>query len=116
MKSNKSASQSVNRCSPHGSLAADGADKVAAGVIFLAWRCLYTETVKAQIDDRRLRPKQIYARLVVMIISRLKAEGQKWYRWYSKTRGIYEQSTLNNSQGDTDTEDFFLFLKLEGLP
>ncbi len=23
-----------------------------------------------------------------MIISRLKAEGQKWYRWYSRTRGI----------------------------
>ena len=29
-----------------------------------------------------------YARTVLMIISRLKAQGQKWYRWYSKTRGI----------------------------
>ena len=23
-----------------------------------------------------------------MVISRLKAQGQKWYRWYSRTKGI----------------------------
>ena len=66
------------------------ADTEAAGIIFLAWRCLYAETVRARIKDEQLRLKHAYARLLLMIISRLKAQGQKWYRWYSKTKGISE--------------------------
>ena len=32
-----------------------------------------------------------YARVVLMSIARLKAQGQKWYRWYSRTRRISEE-------------------------
>ena len=64
------------------------ADNEAAGILFLGWRCLYAETVRARIEDAELRLKHAYARTILMIISRLKAQGQKWYRWYSRTKGI----------------------------
>ena len=64
------------------------ADNEEMGIVFLAWRCLYAETVHARKETTKLRFDATYARTVLMIISRLKAQGQKWYRWYSKTRGI----------------------------
>ena len=63
-------------------------DEEEAGILFLAWRCLYAEVVTARIEDKDLNLKHAYARLVGLIICRLKASGQKWYRWYSRTRGI----------------------------
>ena len=65
-------------------------DVEGAGILFLAWRCLYAETVRARTNDEQLKLKHAYARVILMSISRLKAQGQKWYRWYSRTRGISE--------------------------
>ena len=64
------------------------ADNETAGIIFLAWRCLYAAVTKARVNDKPLNMEAAYARLILLIISRLKAQGQKWYRWYSRTRGI----------------------------
>ena len=61
------------------------ADVETAGILFLAWRCLYAETTRARIEGHPLRLSATYARLVLMIISRLKAQGTKWRRWYSRT-------------------------------
>ena len=61
------------------------ADNETAGIIFLAWRCLYAAVTKARVDDKPLNMEAAYARLILLIISRLKAQGQKWYRWYSRT-------------------------------
>jgi hypothetical protein len=61
-------------------------DTEAAGVMFIAWRCLYAEVVGARIEDRRLRLKAAYARMILMVISRLKAQGAKWFRWFSRVR------------------------------
>ena len=68
-------------------------DKEGAGVLFLAWRCLYADVVQARINDRSLRLRHTYARLILMTISRLKANGQKWYQWYSRIRKIRQQRT-----------------------
>ena len=65
-------------------------DVEGAGILFLAWRCLYAEAVRARTNSEHLKLKHAYARVVLMSISRLKAQGQKWYRWYSRTRGISE--------------------------
>ena len=59
--------------------------------MFLAWRCLYAEVVKARLEDKRLDLENAYRRTIQMTISRLKAQGVKWYRWYSKTRYIQLQ-------------------------
>jgi hypothetical protein len=51
-------------------------------MIAMAWRSLYAETVRARMDDATLNFKQaiwIWARLV---LSRVKAYGAKWYKWY----------------------------------
>ena len=66
------------------------ADREGAGVIFLAWRCLYAETIQARTKNVHLNLKRTYTRLILMIISRLKAQGLKWYRWFSRTRGHRE--------------------------
>ena len=66
------------------------ADIEGAGIIFLAWRCLYASTVQARIENKELNLKHAYARVVQMIISRLKAEGQKWFRWRTKITNIRE--------------------------
>jgi hypothetical protein len=63
-------------------------DKEEAGILFLAWRVLYAEIVHARLENHRLRLQQAYKRLVGLLILRVKASGQKWYRWYSRTRGI----------------------------
>ena len=63
-------------------------DKEEAGVLFVAWRCLYAECVRARIEGKELNLKRAYARTVRLLLSRTKAYGQKWYHWYSRTRGI----------------------------
>ena len=56
--------------------------------MFLAWRCLYAEVVKSRIEDKRLSLDEAYKRMVAMTINRLKAQGVKWHRWYSRIRYI----------------------------
>ena len=64
------------------------AGEEGAGIMFLAWRCLYAEVVKARLEDKRLDLENAYKRTIQMTIGRLQAQGVKWYRWYSKTRYI----------------------------
>ena len=65
-------------------------DKEGAGLLFIAWRCLYAEIVRARILEENMNLKNAYARTILLTISRLKAQGQKWYRWFSKTKNISE--------------------------
>jgi len=79
----------------------------SAGMMFLAWRCLYAEVVKARLEDKRLDLENAYRRTIQMTISRLKAQGVKWYRWYSKTRYIQLQKkeTVPQKVQETNTDD-----------
>ena len=63
-------------------------DREMAGMIFIAWRCLYAEVVGARMDDARLNLKRTYARFVGLVISRLQAHGVRWYQWHSRIRLI----------------------------
>ena len=40
-------------------------DVEGAGILFLAWRCLYAETVRARINNEHLKLKHAYARVVL---------------------------------------------------
>ena len=62
--------------------------RAAAGMMFIAWRCAYAEIVGSRLDNRAQNWKGAYRRFVGMTISRLKAYGLKWYRWYSRIRRI----------------------------
>ena len=56
------------------------------GILCLAWRALYAETVKAHLDDQPLRIQHAYFHTVRYVISRAKAYGQKWKTWYNAQR------------------------------
>ena len=51
---------------------------------------MYAEIVSARIEERELRLENTYIRCVRMIVSRLQANGMKWYNWFSRTRGIQQ--------------------------
>ena len=53
-----------------------------AGIIFLAWRCLYAEIVHTRVDETPMTLKRAYNRVWQMTISRLKAEGERWRHWH----------------------------------
>ena len=71
-----------------GKVALKRVSREGVGVVFLAWRCLYAEVVRGRIEDKRLRLSAAYARLVSMIIGRVRAYGYKWRRWYNRIRWI----------------------------
>ena len=62
-------------------------DTEEAGILFLAWRCLYAEIIRARLENTHLHTRKAYARTLQLLISRLKANGTYWYKWYSRTKG-----------------------------
>jgi hypothetical protein len=57
-----------------------------AGMLMIAWRCLYAEVVKARLEGGHLNFDNAYRRVIEMTISRLQAYGTKWRRWYMSIR------------------------------
>ena len=51
------------------------------GVIFIAFRCLYAAIVESRLDSVPLDLEAAYDRMVSMVVSRLKASGEKWLDW-----------------------------------
>eukprot|EP00966_Prymnesium_polylepis_P132463 3062445-Prymnesium_polylepis.2 len=43
-------------------------DTEGAGIMFIAWRCLYAEVVGSRIENRRLRLETAYARMIRMVV------------------------------------------------
>jgi hypothetical protein len=58
-----------------------------AALIHLAWRCLYAETVGARLDERELRLDFAVWKTVRLLLSRVKAYGAKWRKWFMRQRG-----------------------------
>ena len=63
-----------------------GATSAEVGILTLAWRCLYAETVGAHIDKRVLKLGRALKRLGNMLRSRLRAYGEKWKKWVESGR------------------------------
>ena len=61
-------------------------NKETAGIRAIAWRTLYAEVVKARIEDKRLRLKRAFFNFTRLMLSRVKAHGAKWRRWYMNQR------------------------------
>ena len=57
-------------------------DKPVAGILFLAWRCLYAEIVRARVDGATPFFERALNRVWQMTITRLKAEGHRWRSWH----------------------------------
>jgi len=57
------------------------ATNAEVGILTLAWRCLYAETVGSHVDKRTLRLGRALKRFAKLLRSRLWAYGEKWERW-----------------------------------
>ena len=69
-------------------------DKNQAGLLFLAWRCLYAELIRGRADDVIPNLDAAYTRLMAMNISRLKAYGERWLRWVRKNKNTGNRSYI----------------------
>ena len=57
-----------------------------AAILAIGWRCLYAAITKARVDGSRLRLDQAVKRAVAMVISRVRAYGERWSLWYRRIR------------------------------
>ena len=57
-----------------------------ATVIALAWRSLYAQVVKARLNQKALRLDVAYYNFTRCMLSRVKAHGAKWRRWFLNQR------------------------------
>ena len=53
----------------------------------------YAETVKARMDDNTLNLKRAIWTWARLVLSRVKAYGNKWYKWYVKQRLWQQKKT-----------------------
>jgi hypothetical protein len=51
-------------------------------MIAMAWRSLYAETVRARMEDETLNLTQAMWTWARLTLSRVKAYGAKWNKWY----------------------------------
>ena len=56
-----------------------------AGIMALAWRCIYAEIVSSRKNNTPLSTEKAHDRLISMVHSRTVAEANKWKRWVEKT-------------------------------
>ena len=59
---------------------------------------LYAETVKARMDDKTLNLKRAIWTWARLALSRVKAYGNKWYKWYQR-----EAEALAIEEDETNT-------------
>ena len=57
-----------------------------ADIIAWAWRALYAETIRAHIDNKEVNFKRALCRMSQFALSRAKAYGRKWRRWWISQR------------------------------
>ena len=56
------------------------------GMLELAWRCLYAETVSARVEPHPVALRKAVARMLRLLIERLEGTARRWYRWYQSIR------------------------------
>ena len=70
------------------------ADQIAVGVLALAWRVLYAETVSAHIDKHNVDSGRALKRLATLLAERLTAYGEKWKKWCNTHVHTTKQNTI----------------------
>ena len=71
-----------------------------AGLMFIAWRCLYAEIVGSRVDERPLKLEYAYKRTLQMCITRLRAYGEKWLLWSRKNQNTSMKSVIPENKRD----------------
>jgi hypothetical protein len=61
-------------------------DRESAAVLALAWRCLYAEIISCRADNMTFNINRPLKRCFAMLHSRVTAYGEKWKKWFSRTK------------------------------
>ena len=69
-------------------------DQPQAGMLFLAWRCLYAAVTQAKLDDRRLLLLVAYERFVRMLHGRINAHGRQWQIWVRRNQNTSNKNVI----------------------
>ena len=69
-------------------------DQPQAGMLFLAWRCLYAAVTQARLEDRRLLLLVAYERFVRMLHGRINAHGRRWQVWVRRNQNTAQRSII----------------------
>ena len=62
----------------------EAANEAQTGILFLAWRCVYAEIIRARDENNAVKLEAAYKRFIGMLISRLIAYGAKWKKMVHK--------------------------------
>ena len=65
-----------------------------AGVIQMAWRTLYAQTVKTKLEGGHLNLPEAVYKTLRLTLSRVKAYGNKWQTWYRRQAGRTKPKTF----------------------
>ena len=65
-----------------------------AGMLAIAWRCLYAEIVGARVEQRNTNMDNALKRAASMLHSRVLAYGEKWLKWRQATRNTSRAKPL----------------------
>ena len=74
--------------------------KNQAGILFIAWRCLYAELVRGRIENVRPDMNAALKRTLAMNITRLSAYGERWLKWVNKNRNTGNKSYIPERHQD----------------
>ena len=69
-------------------------DQPQAGMLFLAWRCLYAAVTQARLDGRRLLLLVAYERFVRMLYGRINAHGRQWQIWVRRNQNTSKDKII----------------------
>ena len=64
------------------------------GIIALAWRVLYAETVSAHIDKQNVNARKALGRLTSLLQERLIAYGERWKKWCDTRTHTSQKNTI----------------------
>ena len=65
-----------------------------AGIIHMAWRTLYAQTVKTKLEGGYLDLPEALYKTLRLTLSRVKAYGHKWQAWYRRQAGRTKPKTF----------------------
>ena len=78
-------------------------------MIAMAWRSLYAETVKARIYDKTLNMKRAVWTWDRLTLSRVKAYGNKWYKWYVTQRLWQQKKTETIPEAEQYIQEVYTY-------
>ena len=71
-----------------------GIDREEAGVLQIAWRCLYAQSVKTKLEGGQLNLEEAVYKTLRLTLARVIAHGNKWRNWYRRQAGHTSPKTF----------------------